>query len=226
MDNKQQEIKISKLPLHQLIKSSHNILVFGSRNSGKSSIVKRLVKLIRGDHICIMDPTIKSTYRDIIPSLYIYKEYNKELLERMKGVQEICRKRNILKPISLVLDECLKPDIKLTERGNPEFLMITKESYPELEELKSHFINTFVVSCQIIKVKINEDRYDRNDKIWQPDFIFLLFELDRQKQEAIYEFYCKKIFTTFDLFKDTWWACSKNKKCLVIDLIKLKCFHL
>jgi len=165
------------LKRHDLINKV--IVVLGPRNSGKSFLIKDLMKLIRDIPICkIVNGTEEMTghYSKFVPSVCISDEYNDNILKSfVQRQREICklrktdeRYRNVDKRALLLLDD-LAYDKRWTKQKDTRFIfmngrhagitfiMASQEPMGMPPELRSNIDYVFI--C-------NQNNYKDRDKIY------------------------------------------------------------
>ena len=175
----------------------------GKRDTGKSTLVKDLLYyqrdipqgiVISGTQAGVED------YEQIVPPLFVYGKYKKEIVGRLINSQnKKIKKRGKanLKPVFLVMDDCLHDD-----------------KWAKDEEMKYIFFNGRHVKTLFILTMQYPLGIGPNMRS-NIDFIFILRDTIVKNRKIIYENYAG-MFPSFDVFCSIMNQCTENYECLVI----------
>lgn len=174
----------------------------GKRNTGKSTLVTDI--LYHKKHLpvgIVMSATEDGNhhYKQFVPDLFIYGDYDKEAIERV-----LARQRTLVgsgKTTSgafMLLDDCMY---------DKKFMKDTciRQCFMNGRHWKIFFMLTMQYCMDLTP-----------DLRANVDYVFILRENIIQNREKLYKAFFG-IFPTFDMFNKVMTACTENYECLVLD---------
>ena len=204
------DIRLRKFDMKTL-KAGSVVVLIGKRETGKSFLVRDILYHNKDMPIgTIISGTegANSFYSHMIPSIYIYGEYEPQIIDNVIKRQVLVRKEmkkevamrghtNIDPRAFLILDDCLY-DASWTKDKNVRSLFMNGRHYNET------FINTMQY-CMGIPPSLRTN----------VDFVFLLRENLINNRKKLYEQYAG-MFPSFDIFCQVMDQCTENYECIVI----------
>jgi len=204
------DIRLRKFDMKTL-KAGSVVVLIGKRETGKSFLVRDILYHNKDMPIgTIISGTegANSFYSHMIPSIYIYGEYEPQIIDNVIKRQVLVRKEmkkevamrghtNIDPRAFLILDDCLY-DASWTKDKNVRSLFMNGRHYNE----------TFIITmqyCMGIPPSLRTN----------VDFVFLLRENLINNRKKLYEQYAG-MFPSFDIFCQVMDQCTENYECIVI----------
>ena len=204
------DIRLRKFDMKTL-KAGSVVVLIGKRETGKSFLVRDILYNNKDMPIgTIISGTegANSFYSHMIPSIYIYGEYEPQIIDNVIKRQILVRKEmkkevamrghtNIDPRAFLILDDCLY-DASWTKDKNVRSLFMNGRHYNE----------TFIITmqyCMGIPPSLRTN----------VDFVFLLRENLINNRKKLYEQYAG-MFPSFDIFCQVMDQCTENYECIVI----------
>lgn len=178
-------------------------IFIGKRGSGKSCLVTDI--LYHKRHIpvgVVMSATEEGNhhYKGFVPDLFIYNDYNKEVIERVLERQKRIINSGTTKKSSsfILLDDCMY---------DRKFMKDTciRQCFMNGRHWKLFFMLTMQY-CMDLSPDLRAN----------VDYVFILRENIVQNREKLYKSFFG-IFPTFDMFNQVMNACTENYECLVLD---------
>ncbi len=191
---------------------SSYILIIGMRASGKSVIVRDIVKKLDNYPAKIAiskTEKLNKFYHDFIKDKYIYDNYDSNILNRVFERQKILIDNNTNYNTALILDDCM------SSRGD----------WIKNEEIINLFDNKNIYKLKLIMTMQYSMNIPTNMKNCF-DYIFLLQEDFRPNRKRLYEHYGYHIFISFEEFENIMLEIIKTNhfNCLVLDIKNKKYF--
>ncbi len=186
------------------------ILIIGMRASGKSLIVKDIVKKLYNYTAKIAiskTEELNKFYYDFIEYKYIYDTYDSNILNRVFERQQLLINDNY--HTAVILDDC----------------MSSKGDWIKNEEIINLFDNKNIHKLKIIMTM----QFPLNIPTIMKecfDYVFLLQEHFRPNRKRLYEHYGYHIFISFEEFENIMLEIIKTNhfNCLVLDIKNKKYF--
>jgi len=236
----------------QQIKCNKNVLIIGKRNAGKTVLAKDLLYHNKEDinHGIIFSNTIDNEPK-IIPSSFIYGEYDDEILEKFIDYQtKSCHMENTIRNIfykKYNYQKEKKINYKLGKghkrNHNPLIFNpnILKKSFVIFDDCL--YDKTIIKSSNVRKIIFN-GRFYKNLSLFNlqypinignvlknnMDYIFIFRDNNENILRKIYELYAINYFSSHEIFIKYLNACRRYE-CLVLDIacnsnnLKDKCFY-
>lgn len=182
-----------------LMKENCKILIVGKRGSGKTTIIKELLKHFKKQYPCIVSTNvsdIRDEYNDIIPKKFIYNDENK-IIEKIINRQIFAISKKIRNPRLCVAFDCT---ISKQNQKNAQFLEIMYNG-------RHYYLNAIFT--------VQTSREFSPDVRANMDYIFLLGDDDEKNVRSMYDTY-GKIFPTFDMFHQVFKQLTQNFGVMVI----------
>lgn len=197
----------------QWIDDNCTVMILGKRNTGKSFLLKDLLFYHQDIPTCVVVcPTESSNkfYSKFIPSLFIFEEYNEEIINyfkiRQTAVKQLFweeKEKNGTSTIDgrsiLILDDCLYDD-KWTRSVNIRWMFMNGR----------HSDGMFIMTSQS---PLGITPALRNNL----DYIFILRNNIDNERRKIYMNYAS-IIPSYDIFCEILSSCTEDYKCLVIHI--------
>jgi hypothetical protein len=176
-------------------------VVIGKRGTGKSTLVTDLLYHKRDIPVgIVMSATEEGNhyYKQFIPDLFIYGDYNKDAIEKVIARQKKLVSMKKEKPAFILLDDCMY---------NKTFMKDTciRQCFMNGRHWKIFFLLTMQY-CMDLSPDLRAN----------VDYIFVLRENVIQNRERLYKAFFG-VFPSFDLFNKVMSACTENYECLVLD---------
>lgn len=204
------DIRLRRFDMKTL-KAGSVVVLIGKRETGKSFLVRDILynhKDIPIGTIISGTEGANSFYSHMIPSIYIYGEYEPQIIDNVIKRQVLVRNEmkkevamrgqtNIDPRAFLILDDCLY-DASWTKDKNVRSLFMNGRHYNE----------TFIITmqyCMGIPPSLRTN----------VDFVFILRENLINNRKKLYEQYAG-MFPSFDIFCQVMDQCTENYECLVI----------
>ena len=191
--------KLRKFDMRWIARNKRVIFI-GKTETGKSTLVKDLLyhhrKIPKGICISGTQDGIED-YSKLIPNIYIYEEYDKEIVEKLIKSQRKAKKEGRLEDCFFILDDCLYDD-KWTKDKIMKYIFFNSR----------HDRILFLLTMQFplgIPPALRAN----------VDFVFILRENIISNRERIYKQYAG-MFPSFDVFCSVMDQCTENYECLVI----------
>jgi hypothetical protein len=174
----------------------------GKRGTGKSTLVTDILYAKR--HIpvgIVMSATEEGNhhYKQSVPDLFIYGDYDKDAIERVLERQRvIIGKGSPNSNAFILLDDCMY---------DKKFMKDTciRKCFMNGRHWKLFFMLTMQYCMDLTP-----------DLRANVDYVFILRENVIQNREKLYKSFFG-IFPTFDMFNQVMTACTENYECLVLD---------
>ena len=204
------DIRLRKFDMKTL-KAGSVVVLIGKRETGKSFLVRDILynhKDIPIGTIISGTEGANSFYSHMVPSIYIYGEYEPQIIDNVIKRQVLVRNEmkkevamrghtNIDPRAFLILDDCLY-DASWTKDKNVRSLFMNGRHYNE----------TFIITmqyCMGIPPSLRTN----------VDFVFILRENLINNRKKLYEQYAG-MFPSFDIFCQVMDQCTENYECIVI----------
>jgi len=176
-------------------------VVIGKRGTGKSTLVTDLLYHKRDIPVgIVMSATEEGNhyYKQFIPDLFIYGDYNKDAIEKVIARQKKLVATGSVKPAFILLDDCMY---------NKTFMKDTciRQCFMNGRHWKIFFLMTMQY-CMDLSPDLRAN----------VDYVFILRENVIQNRERLYKSFFG-VFPSFDLFNKVMSACTENYECLVLD---------
>jgi len=178
-------------------------IFIGKRGSGKSCLVTDI--LYHKRHIpvgVVMSATEEGNhhYKGFVPDLFIYNDYNKEVIERVLERQKRIINSGTTKKSSsfILLDDCMYDRKYMKDT-------CIRQCFMNGRHWKLFFMLTMQY-CMDLSPDLRAN----------VDYVFILRENIVQNREKLYKSFFG-IFPTFDMFNQVMNACTENYECLVLD---------
>jgi hypothetical protein len=176
-------------------------VVIGKRGTGKSTLVTDLLyhkKDIPAGVVMSATEEGNHYYKQFIPDLFIYGDYNKETIEKVIERQKRLIAANKKTPAFILLDDCMY---------NKSFMKDTciRQCFMNGRHWKLFFVLTMQY-CMDLSPDLRAN----------VDYVFILRENVIQNRERLWKSFFG-VFPTFELFNQVMNACTENYECLVLD---------
>jgi len=178
-------------------------IFIGKRGSGKSCLVTDILYHKRQIPVgVVMSATEEGNhhYKGFVPDLFIYNDYNKEVIERVLERQKRIINSGTTKKSSsfILLDDCMY---------DRKFMKDTciRQCFMNGRHWKLFFMLTMQY-CMDLSPDLRAN----------VDYVFILRENIVQNREKLYKSFFG-IFPNFDMFNQVMNACTENYECLVLD---------
>jgi hypothetical protein len=174
----------------------------GKRGTGKSTLVTDI--LYHKKHIpagVVMSGTEDGNhfYRQFVPDIFIYGEYQREVIEKVIDRQKRLKsKGGSVSPAFMLLDDCM---------WNKAFL---KDPCIRQCFMNGRHWNIFFMLTMQYCMDLSPDLRTN------VDYVFILRENVIQNRERLWKSFFG-IFPSFELFNQVMNACTENFECLVLD---------
>ena len=173
----------------------------GKRGTGKSTLVTDI--LYYKKHIpagIVMSATEEGNhhYKQFVPDLFIYGDYEKEAIERVLDRQKKIISAGHTSGSFVLLDDCMY-DRKFMKES------CIRQCFMNGRHWKIFFMLTMQYCMDLTP-----------DLRANVDYIFILRENVLQNREKLYKSFFG-VFPTFDMFNQVMNACTENYECLVLD---------
>lgn len=194
--------KLRKFDMRWISRDSR-VLFLGKSGTGKSTLVKDLLwhhrKIAKG--ICISGTQDGlEEYGELMPELYIYDEYDQEILQKIIKTQRASIKKKGKEKTDdcfLIMDDCLYDD-KWTKHKEMRYIFFNSR----------HDKILFLLTMQFPMGIPPALRSNAN-------FVFILRDSVISNRKRIYEQYAG-MFPNFDVFCNIMDQCTEDFECLVI----------
>ena len=204
------DIRLRKFDMKSL-KAGSVVVLIGKRETGKSFLVRDILYHNKDMPIgTIISGTegANSFYSHMVPSIYIYGEYEPQIIDNVIKRQVLVRNEmkkevamrghtNIDPRAFLILDDCLY-DASWTKDKNVRSLFMNGRHYNE----------TFIITmqyCMGIPPSLSTN----------VDYVFILRENLINNRKKLYEQYAG-MFPSFDIFCQVMDQCTENYECIVL----------
>lgn len=204
------DIRLRKFDMKSL-KAGSVVVLIGKRETGKSFLVRDILYHNKDMPIgTIISGTegANSFYSHMVPSIYIYGEYEPQIIDNVIKRQVLVRNEmkkevamrghtNIDPRAFLILDDCLY-DASWTKDKNVRSLFMNGRHYNE----------TFIITmqyCMGIPPSLRTN----------VDYVFILRENLINNRKKLYEQYAG-MFPSFDIFCQVMDQCTENYECIVL----------
>lgn len=176
-------------------------VVIGKRGTGKSTLVTDLLWHKRNIPAgVVMSATEEGNhyYKQFIPDLFIYGDYNKETIEKVIERQKKLISQNKDIPTFILLDDCMY---------NKAFMKDSciRQCFMNGRHWKIFFVLTMQY-CMDLSPDLRAN----------VDYVFILRENVIQNRERLWKSFFG-VFPSFELFNQVMNACTENYECLVLD---------
>ena len=178
-------------------------IFIGKRGSGKSCLVTDILYHKRQIPVgVVMSATEEGNhhYKGFVPDLFIYNDYNKEVIERVLERQKRIINSGTTKKSSsfILLDDCMYDRKYMKDT-------CIRQCFMNGRHWKLFFMLTMQY-CMDLSPDLRSN----------VDYVFILRENIVQNREKLYKSFFG-IFPTFDMFNQVMNACTENYECLVLD---------
>lgn len=176
-------------------------VVIGKRGTGKSTLVTDLLYHKRDIPAgVVMSATEEGNhyYKQFVPDLFIYGDYNRETIEKVIDRQKRLIAANKKTPAFVLLDDCMY---------NKAFMKDTciRQCFMNGRHWKIFFVLTMQY-CMDLSPDLRAN----------VDYVFILRENVIQNRERLWKSFFG-VFPSFELFNQVMNACTENYECLVLD---------
>jgi hypothetical protein len=173
----------------------------GKRGTGKSTLVTDI--LYHKRHIpagIVMSGTEDGNhhYRQFVPDLFIYGDYNKGAVEKVLERQRKLVGMGRNQPAFLLLDDCMYDRAFMRDDCIRQCFMNGR-----------HWKLFFMMTCQYVMDMTPMIRSN-------VDYVFILRDNVRQNRENLYKCFFG-VFPNYDTFSTVMDSCTENYECLVLD---------
>lgn len=173
----------------------------GKRGTGKSTLVTDI--LWHKKHIpagIAMSGTEEGNgyYKQFIPDLFVYGDYNRDALEKIIERQKKLLAIGKCQPVFILMDDCMY------DKGFMRDVCI-RQLFMNGRHWKIFFMMT-TQYCMDMTPMIRTN----------VDYVFALRDNVRQNRENLYKAFFG-VFPTYDQFSQVMDACTENYECLVLD---------
>ncbi len=173
----------------------------GKRGTGKSTLVTDMLYHKRSIPVgVVMSATEEGNhyYKQFVPDLFIYGDYNKEVIEKVIERQKKLVSSNKKSPAFILLDDCMY---------NKSFMKdhCIRQCFMNGRHWKIFFMLTMQY-CMDLSPDLRAN----------VDYVFVLRENVIQNRERLWKSFFG-VFPTFELFNQVMNACTENYECLVLD---------
>jgi hypothetical protein len=178
-------------------------IFIGKRGSGKSCLVTDILYHKRQIPVgVVMSATEEGNhhYKGFVPDLFIYNDYNKEVIERVLERQKRIINSGTTKKSSsfILLDDCMYDRKYMKDT-------CIRQCFMNGRHWKLFFMLTMQY-CMDLSPDLRAN----------VDYVFILRENIVQNREKLYKSFFG-IFPNFDMFNQVMNACTENYECLVLD---------
>lgn len=173
----------------------------GKRGTGKSTLVTDILYCKK--HLpagIVMSATEEGNhhYKQFVPDLFIYGDYEKEAIERVLDRQKALVSKGKDTGAFILLDDCMY-DRKFMKD------ICIRQCFMNGRHWKLFFMLTMQYCMDLTP-----------DLRANVDYVFILRENVIQNREKLYKSFFG-IFPSFDMFNQVMTACTENYECLVLD---------
>ena len=173
----------------------------GKRGTGKSTLVTDILYCKK--HLpagIVMSATEEGNhhYKQFVPDLFIYGDYEKEAIERVLDRQKAIVSKGKETGAFILLDDCMY-DRKFMKD------ICIRQCFMNGRHWKLFFMLTMQYCMDLTP-----------DLRANVDYVFILRENVIQNREKLYKSFFG-IFPTFDMFNQVMTSCTENYECLVLD---------
>ena len=184
------------------IKPNPVILIVGKRGSGKTVLVKDIVRHLKNrfDIAVAIAGTSASAemFQEFIPDALIYNTVQTHVIEKMVDLAKVVKDHNKKREFLLLMDDCMY--VKGLMRNGV---------FREIHMNGRNFGFSEIISAQYVMDMETDLRS-------QVDYVFVFQENIRANRERLWKYFFG-IFDTFEEFSTTLRKCTQNYECLVID---------
>jgi molybdopterin-guanine dinucleotide biosynthesis protein len=181
----------------------NRVLVFiGKRGTGKTTLVTDI--LYHKKHLpvgIVMSGTEEgnSYYQQFIPDLFVYNEYDPEVVDKVISRQKgIVKKNKDNSNVFVLLDDCMYDKRLVRDKGTRAIFMNGR-----------HWNIFFMLTMQYCMDLSPDLRAN-------VDYVFILRENIIQNREKIFKHFFG-IFPNYEMFSQVLNSCTENYECLVLD---------
>ena len=173
----------------------------GKRGTGKSTLVTDILwhkKNIPAGIAMSGTEEGNGYYKQFIPDLFVYGDYNKDALEKIIERQKKLLAIGKCQPVFILMDDCMY------DKGFMRDVCI-RQLFMNGRHWKIFFMMT-TQYCMDMTPMIRTN----------VDYVFALRDNVRQNRENLYKAFFG-VFPTYDQFSQVMDACTENYECLVLD---------
>jgi len=178
------------------------ILLVGKRGTGKSVLLNDLMYYLsrKVDYAVAMTPTeeTRREFRAHMPESWIYDNFNGPKVDQLLALQRDAAKRDKLRKILLVLDDCMYDKKVLKNIGIRDIFMNGR-----------HLYLTFTVAMQYVMDMTPDLRT-------QVDYVFALRENIISNKQKLWKYFFG-MFERFEDFSRVMDKCTSDHGCIVLD---------
>lgn len=178
------------------------ILLVGKRGTGKSVLLNDLMYYISQmvDYAVAMTPTEESarTFREHMPESWIYDGFNGPKIDALLAMQRDAAKKQKLRKIFVVLDDCMYDKKVLKNLGIRDIFMNGR-----------HLYLTFTVAMQYVMDMTPDLRT-------QVDYVFALRENIISNKQKLWKYFFG-MFERFEDFNRVMDKCTEDHGCIMLD---------
>ncbi len=176
-------------------------VVIGKRGTGKSTLVTDLLyhkKDIPAGIVMSATEEGNHYYKQFIPDLFIYGDYNREAIEKVIDRQKRLVSQNKNTPVFILLDDCMYNKAFMKDN-------CIRQCFMNGRHWKIFFMLTMQY-CMDLSPDLRAN----------VDYVFILRENVIQNRERLWKAFFG-IFPSFEMFNQVMNACTENYECLVLD---------
>lgn len=173
----------------------------GKRGTGKSTLVTDILwhkKNIPAGIAMSGTEEGNGYYKQFIPDLFVYGDYNKEALEKIIERQKKLLAVGKCNPVFILMDDCMYDRAFMRD-------VCIRQLFMNGRHWKIFFMMT-TQYCMDMTPMIRTN----------VDYVFALRDNVRQNRENLYKAFFG-VFPTYDQFSQVMDACTENYECLVLD---------
>lgn len=176
------------------IRSSHNVIIFSQRRYGKTSLIKKVLDLVRIEGFL----TIYTDIYHVLDEEDLVKAYAKALASTIEGPIE-----KIFQTLKTIFSS-LRPKIAIDSDGRPEFTFGMESGRDTLMDLEEVFESVNKYACKKgVKAVVVFDEFQQIGQLQQSHRIESIIRSKIQSHENIsYIFMGSKKHLILDLFSD------------------------
>lgn len=204
-------LQIKKFDMKKIAPDA-TIAVIAKRGSGKSWVIRDILYQHRDmPGAILINPTnrLNHFYDKFLPPLYIYDEFNVDIIPKIFKRQEYILKKNedrvkrgkkLLDPrLALIMDDCMG------DKAN----WVKEKSVSELFMNGRHYKLFYLISLQY-SMGLGPDLRSNFD------YVFLLSDNINTNKKRLYDHYAG-VFNSFNEFRDVFEQVTQDFGCMVID---------